>query len=167
MFQIVVIAVGLILPVAISAQTGTVTVIPFAQSAPAMNVVLLGMSAVALALLAAVLLRRRSSGYASALAVLASGLFAATAYTAEFTTIITGPECTQETTENYDSSGMGGTQFLQSDCDNLIKITDVDPNCDPSEAPGEEPQEQPTPPACTTGKVLSAGDECELPLCEN
>lgn len=157
--RIVTIAASLVAPLAASAQTGTVTVVPGSVAAPAVSALMLGLLAVVLTVVTAVVLRRRSAVLGSGLALVIAAVMVAGIGHAAFTTFtIEGNECNEETTENFFP---GGAPRLLSDCSNPIQIVDIDVECNGGEVP---PQETLDP--CSVGQTLNPGNDCALPTCE-
>lgn len=158
-----IVTAGIALLTPLSAFAGgamaVVTVAPLGEQAPAINMAMIAVLAVLLAGIAMSVLRKRSATPAVGLTLVAVIAFAAIGYAIANTIVISGDECTEVTTELYNSIS-GGDQFLRSDCPNPIKIVELDPKCSSGEGLGEAPAV-----SCEVGLILNSGDTCQLPIC--
>jgi hypothetical protein len=159
--QVALVTAVTMLPHAVAAQAdGLVTVGPLIAGAPALGMVGLGLLAAALAIGAAVMLRRSHPRTTAALALLAVSTTSAVVYASAVHLIISGDECGQITQKSFSPLT---SVVLESQCPNPIRIVDLEIDCTDIEH-GEETQLPPVQP-CEVGVILEPGEECQLPSC--
>jgi len=143
----------------LAASAAVVAVAPLEAASPAMGWVAFGVLVVAMSVAGAFVLRRNSSKVSLGLAVFALAVGLGTASYASNTIFIMGDECFERTEKMYDEEQSSHT--LESNCDNPIKIVELDLDCNEKEtAPHTGSQ------LCTLGLVLQRDDSCSLPNCD-
>jgi hypothetical protein len=150
-------------PLTASAQVlgGSVTVAPIAtEGAPVLGWAGLAALVLALGIGAALMLRRSRPRVVPMVGVLTLVLLAAARGAPVLDVIIAGDECRQVWQENYEPLKH---IELESQCPNLIRIIDLQLNCDRT---GEEaPIESVSGTVCEVGLIIPTGGSCLLPGC--
>lgn len=164
-------AAALLLPLTALAQGGSVTTSPLAsQAAPALGGPALIAMAAILAFVAGRFLRLAPKGVAAlVVATATASLVGVVQAGGNPEVVVEDEECLETTVHPYNS----GTYMitLRSACANPIEIDAIAPNCAPCEALPNTACEDgvfndPVNP-CAPGQVLTQGQSCELPTCDD
>lgn len=159
--QIAVALIGVLVPLAASAQNGgSVTVAPAGASAPVISLQFLGLLAVALTVIAAWMIRRPGRVVGSVVALVSVAMTAGIAYSVASNVIISGGECDEVTVKPFDAHA---AVDLQSQCPSPIRVIAIDLACD-DPCDGIHGETLPLP-GCEVGSIVNPGQACRLPSC--